>query len=396
MDSDRLRRISALVGLQALLAAIFALHLFVLYPQGHVAVLYTLPVLLAAWLFRPAVAFSFAASALALHGVESWMEATSILVWAAEAAAIGLIAALGIWATEQWRAQARLAEENAALAEEQRREAERMRTLAAEQGKLSRQLMESRRQREQFLGVVTHEIAGVLTVLSGHAQLLSRLESKPSNGFERSASAILVQSRRLTGLVNDLRDVSRIEEGRFQIRLGRCDLVAVARSVIEEQQPMAPHHRLLLENEVETLPGEWDGERLIQVLSNLVRNAVSYSPEGGEVRVTVLPVDGRALVSVGDQGVGIAAEDIQHLFKPYSRLERTSGVKGTGLGLYLSRAIVEAHGGSLEVKSELGKGTTFTVVLPLERETDSVPEPLSAQPAPSARREQEVASRRLA
>lgn len=368
MTSDPIRRAGTVLGLLALLAAIFALHLLVLYPQGHVAVLYALPVLLAAWLFRPAVALGFAVPALGLHAFDSWMDDTPTLTWGAEVAAIALVAALGIRVAEQSRAHARLALENARLAEERRREAEAMPALAAEQARLARELSEARRERERFLGMVTHEIAGILTVLGGHAELMARPQGSHLEPLERSAHRILEQTRRLERLVNDLRDISRIEQGTFDIQRNECDIVALGRRVLEEQQTVATRHRLLLESKVETLPGKWDYERLAQVLSNLVRNAVNYSPGGREVVVTVGREDGHAQVSVSDQGMGIAPEDLGHLFKPYSRLRHTAELKGTGLGLYISKAIVEAHGGTIEVRSELGKGTTFTVTLPLDRD----------------------------
>lgn len=360
MILDPIKRAAAILALLAFLAGIFALHQTVIYPQVHVAVLYTLPVLLAAWLFRPPVALGLTAIALGLHSIDSWTDESPVVNWAAETSAIILVAVLGIWVAEQSRFLAHLADENARLAEERQREAERMRVLV-------RELNEAKLEREQFLGMVTHEIAGATAVLSGYAQLFARPEGQRPETLERMAAVVPAQTQRLTRLVKDLQDVSRIERGRFEIQRGRCDLVAAARRVIEEQQSATGRHRLLLDSRAESLPGEWDCDRLAQVLSNLVRNAINYSPRGGEVRVTVESVDGRAQVSVSDQGVGIAREDIPRLFQPYSRLERTPGVKGTGLGLYISKAIVEAHGGSIAVRSKLGKGSTFTVTLPLDQ-----------------------------
>lgn len=321
--------------------------------------LFTLPVLLAAWVFSPRIAAVFAVLALAAISIHAELEALHPLRWAIDATTVAAIAALGIWAAEQSRLRARLARENATLAAEHLQEAERMRTLAEE-------LQESRRQREQFLGMVTHEIKGVLTVLSGYTQLITRPEGRRPDIVERLAVAVPPQMQRLARLVNDLQDLSRIERDSFQIHRGRCDLVEMARSVVEEQQPGTNGHRIVLESEVDGLLGQWDCDRLAQVLSNLVRNAVNYSPAGGEVTVRVAVLDGQARVSVRDQGVGIAAEDIPRLFKPYSRLERTQEVKGTGLGLLISKAIVEAHGGNIDVQSQLNRGSTFTFALPME------------------------------
>lgn len=375
MTLGRVERVVVAFLLLAFLGGVLALHEVVLRAQFNMPLLFTLPVLLAAWVLSPRIAAVFAVLALAAISVHAELEALHPLRWAIDATTVAAIAGLGIWAAEQSRLRARLARENATFAAEHLQEAERMRTLAEE-------LQESRRQREQFLGMVTHEIKGVLTVLSGYTQLITRPEGRRPDIVERLAVAVPPQMQRLARLVNDLQDLSRIERDSFQIHRGRCDLVEMARSVVEEQQPGTNGHRIVLESEVDGLLGQWDCDRLAQVLSNLVRNAVNYSPAGGEVTVRVAVLDGQARVSVSDQGVGIAAEDIPRLFKPYSRLERTQEVKGTGLGLLITKAIVEAHGGEIDVQSQLGRGSTFTFTLPLEGAGVQI----SAQPAASAGR----------
>jgi signal transduction histidine kinase len=351
------RAVAALLLLVAL-AGILALHTFVLDARFNMPLLFTLPVLVAAWVFSPWAAALFTVLAVVAVSVHSWLEAIQPLRWAIDIATVLLVAILGISIVEQSRARTRLARENAGLAEEQQREAERMRILAET-------LQESTRQREQFLAMVTHEIRGVVAVLSGYAQLFSRVEGRSTQTLDRMVAAVPVQVQRLTRLVDDMQDLSRIELGRFEIRRGRCDLVAVARSVVEAQQVGANSHRVVLDSEAEMLHGYWDCDRLGQVVSNLVCNAISYSPEGGAVRVKVATADGIARVSVSDEGVGIAPEDVPRLFKPYSRLECTQEVKGMGLGLLISRAVVEAHGGNIEVQSQLGKGSIFAFTLPL-------------------------------
>lgn len=334
-----------------LLVVIFLIHTLVLYPFVHVAAMYTLPALLAAWLLRPSMAIGITVLALVLHSVDSYMDETPIYNWASEVVVIALVGGIGIWGAEQARRQARLAQENARLYEQQE--------------ELVGELNEEKRAREQSLGMVTHEIAGVVTALSGYSQLLERPEGRRPEMLERMVVVIPAQVQRLRRLVRDLQDLSRIERGRFEIYPRQCDLVMLARQVVEEVRPGAERHDLVLDAKVDSLPGEWDCDRVAQVLSNLVRNAINYSPNGGEVKVAVEGVDGRARASVSDQGVGIAPDDIPRLFQLYSRLERTPEVKGTGLGLYISKAIVEAHGGSIGVQSEPGKGSTFTFTLPI-------------------------------
>ncbi|MCL5257592.1 MAG: HAMP domain-containing histidine kinase, partial [Chloroflexi bacterium] len=236
--------------------------------------------------------------------------------------------------------------------------------LYAAQESLIEQLNEAKREREQFLGMITHEISGILTVLSGYAQLLSRPEKRRPELIDKAAPTILEQSKRLSRLVTDLQDVSRIERGKFEVYKSECDLVSLARRVLEEQQLLSGDHKLVLESAVDSLPGNWDCDRLSEAVSNLVRNAVNYSPEGREVKVAITPRDSHAQLAVTDRGIGISAEDLGRLFRPYSRLDRTKQVKGTGLGLFITKAIVEAHDGSIAVESEPGKGSTFVIMLP--------------------------------
>jgi signal transduction histidine kinase len=175
------------------------------------------------------------------------------------------------------------------------------------------------------------------------------------------------QLGRLEALVADLLDASRIQQGQLILQRAHGDLVVLAQSVLghfAEASERTPHHRLVLDAP-EPVVGAWDLNRLDQALTNLVSNALKYSPEGGEVRVTVRQVDGRALMSVRDEGIGIPLTEQGKLFQPFVRSEAVRGTMiGTGLGLYITRQIVEQHGGMITVESEPGRGSTFTVQLP--------------------------------
>jgi signal transduction histidine kinase len=177
-------------------------------------------------------------------------------------------------------------------------------------------------------------------------------------------------------LVIDLLDASRIQQGRLVLQRAHGDLVALAQAVLDrfaEASERTPHHQLVLDAS-EPVVGVWDLNRLDQALTNLVSNALKYSPEGGEIRVTARQVDGRALVSVRDEGIGIPPAEQGKLFQPFVRSAAVRGsVSGTGLGLYITRQIVEQHGGMITVESEPGRGSCFTIPLPLAR-VDRAPE----------------------
>ncbi len=142
------------------------------------------------------------------------------------------------------------------------------------------------------------------------------------------------------------------------------DLAALARQTVEEQRYTATTHSLSLQAPP-CLEGSWDSDRMSQLLTNLISNAVRYSPKDSDVRVAVRQLPDSAVISVCDHGIGIPPEQQDLLFRPFSRLDGAKARKGTGLGLYICKAIVEAHHGRIWVESEQGKGTSFHVSLPL-------------------------------
>jgi signal transduction histidine kinase len=227
------------------------------------------------------------------------------------------------------------------------------------------------RAREEFLSIAAHELRTPLTTIKGFVQMLARQAREPGFGVEPARTFIAsleTQVGRLETLVSDLLDVSRIGQGRLALRPTRCDLVEIAMAVLaqfENAPERQERHRLRL-----VAPGPvvgiWDDGRIEQVLVNLVSNALKYS-EGGDVVVGVTREGDAAVVTVRDEGIGIAPQDQARLFEPFVRSERTvRSVRGTGLGLFISRRIVEAHGGGISVDSRPGEGSTFTVRLPFD------------------------------
>jgi PAS domain S-box-containing protein len=218
------------------------------------------------------------------------------------------------------------------------------------------------RLQQEFLAMASHELKNPLAAIRGNAQLMQRRASYS----ERSVHAIIAQSDQLRRLIDDLLLASQIEADRLVLHLTETDVVAEAQlaavGLFDDAHPVrvaATRGPLMVLA---------DQQRLRQVLANLLSNAIKYSPGGGEIVSCVSRVDGEAQIAVTDHGMGIPAEAIPHLFDRFFRADGAPAqAEGLGLGLYISRRIVEAHGGSIHVESERGRGSTFTVSLPLAR-----------------------------
>lgn len=243
--------------------------------------------------------------------------------------------------------------------------------LAVDNAMLFAEAQQAARAREAFLLTASHELRTPLTSVKASAHLVSRYLHQP----EPDQARIIAMVDRLRGEIGrletlslDLLDAARIQRGRFELHAGPCDLVAIAREVVatlEQSAYRQPAHHLIVDVD-EPVTGDWDEHRLRQVISNLVSNALKYSPEGGDVRVGVRRDGDDAILTVEDTGIGIDPADAARLFQPFERAENThNAIGGVGLGLYISRQIVDAHGGSIVIESKLGTGSCFTVRLPL-------------------------------
>jgi signal transduction histidine kinase len=219
---------------------------------------------------------------------------------------------------------------------------------------------EVERLQREFLAMATHELRNPLTGIKGNAQLMRRRAAYN----ERAVDAIVAQADRLERLVDDLLLASQIEADRLDLMLEETDLVAEARAAADALGVAEASIRVKEPSEPIVVPA--DRRRLGQVFANLLANAVKYSHDGGEIVVRIGRKEDEARVAIVDRGVGIPPEALPHLFDRFYRAPGAAGqASGLGLGLYISRRIVEAHGGRIEVESELGRGSTFTVVLPL-------------------------------
>lgn len=234
-----------------------------------------------------------------------------------------------------------------------------------------------------FTSIISHELKTPVALIKGYAQTLARPDATwDAETARQSLEVIEEEADRLEALINNLLDVSRIQASGLRLDYADVNLERLARKVAEAYRTQTTEHQIEVDF-AEELPLIWgDEERLRQVLTNLVSNAIKYSPQGGLIRIggwTEKDNDtenkARVVLYVADQGIGIPTEDLPKVFDRFYRVDSTlrRSTAGAGLGLYLARAIIEAHTGQIWARSEAGKGTTFFIALPLEhsQQTDA-------------------------
>jgi signal transduction histidine kinase len=234
--------------------------------------------------------------------------------------------------------------------------------------------------RDTLLAIASHELKNPLTSLLGNAQMLQRrLAGKGSLSArdEQALSVIVDQARRMSTLIEALLDSARLESGQVQLEHLPLGLTALTERVVAEIQPTLAQHTLALISQGESLMIAGDDLRLTQALHNLIGNAIKYSPQGGTITVRLERRDQTACVSVTDEGIGIPAAALPHLFERFYRAENVNGTPtgGLGIGLYVVKEVVDRHGGTVAVESTEGQGSTFTICLPLLEGTAAVGAP---------------------
>lgn len=225
---------------------------------------------------------------------------------------------------------------------------------------------EAARTKEDFLSAAAHDLRTPLSTLQLEVEMLQRMLARDGTPDQQTrVGRVGKATRRMIDFVSDLLDATRAEQGRLSKVAEPVDLVAAAEACVAEY-PVG-RHRITVTGSP-SLTVQADSRRLRQVIDNLVGNAIKYSPDGGDIDIVIEPRDGMATLAVTDHGIGIAEEDLAHLFERFQRGRNVDDRRfsGLGLGLYICHRIVTEHDGAIEVTSEPGTGSTFRVSLPLE------------------------------
>lgn len=232
----------------------------------------------------------------------------------------------------------------------------------------------SQQAQRDFVANVSHELKTPLTSIQGFAQAIADQTAGTKEAQVRAAGIILDETHRLQGLVDDLLDLARFDAGQTALDLEPMDVAAMLEAVSDRLSLRADEKQIKLVRRLESLPSVVaDGDRLAQVFTNLLDNAIRHTPDGGSVGLTAQAEPGWVTIHVEDTGPGISPEVLPRIFERFYQLDQArQGGKGhgAGLGLAISREIVAAHGGTLTAKSVVGRGSRFTVRLPVVRATD--------------------------
>lgn len=235
--------------------------------------------------------------------------------------------------------------------------------------------------RESFIAIVAHDLKNALMTISGSGHLALRKAARGDIQYSQKAMPVVVaKAAQAIQLVNDMVDVNNVDRGRFRMFIAPVELVALVREEVEAAQGLSAQHAIELQTTFDAVEIAADGQRLRQVLGNLISNAIRYSPAAAMITVTVTTAPKQAppsdampelpqavMLTVADQGIGITPEDLPHIFDRFYRGRGEQVAGGSGLGLYIASAIIAQHGGKIWVESQVGAGTQFYVTLPVSR-----------------------------
>lgn len=231
---------------------------------------------------------------------------------------------------------------------------------------LSEARYESEVEKDQFVGITAHELKNPLTTIKGFAQLISiKAKSKENPVILRYSQEIQTQTDRVLELINDLLDITKLEIGKFEYKKEFFDFDELVKEVVTHQRVISGKKEIKISGKTKKQINA-DKYRVAQVITNLLTNAIKYSPNNNKIEVSLKPIAGGVLLSVKDYGIGIPHDEQKQIFSQFYRVRNSKVRKseGLGLGLYISNQIVNFHKGKLWVKSKPKKGSTFYMFLP--------------------------------
>jgi signal transduction histidine kinase len=254
-----------------------------------------------------------------------------------------------------------------------------------ERERTAQALQRADRRKDEFLATLAHELRNPLAPIRNSLHIL-RLSNTQDETAARLYDVMERQLSHLVRLVDDLFELSRITRGQIELRPKRIELAALVRSAVETSAPLieSAHHQLAIALPPEPIFVNVDPVRMVQVIANLLNNAAKYTDDGGQIWLGARVVDGEAVISVRDNGIGIPLEMQSRIFEMFAQVDRAAGRSygGLGIGLTLVRSLVEMHGGRVEVKSDgEGQGSEFLVLLPLLVEAGADSKPAAAKRA---------------
>jgi signal transduction histidine kinase len=267
------------------------------------------------------------------------------------------------------------ADRDVALYDELGRLNNELANLQRELSKKNAELERLNEQKNHFLGIAAHDLRNPLNAIQMYSEfLLEESSSVLDQEHLEFVSIIHASSEFMLRLVNDLLDVAKIESGKLQLDLDLTDLASLMEHNVAVNRALAARKGVEVQFRSNEMRLEIliDGAKIEQVLNNLITNAVKFSPSGSVIEVLLAKSENNAVISVRDQGPGIPVAELDNLFKPFQRtsVKATAGEQSTGLGLAIARRIVLGHQGKVWVESEVGKGSTFYVLLPIETHTE--------------------------
>jgi two-component system, OmpR family, sensor kinase len=225
---------------------------------------------------------------------------------------------------------------------------------------------ELEKKKDEFIGIASHELKTPLTSTKAYIQLLERCDLKPNE--QHLVKKASLQLKRVSNLIADLLDVSKIQAGSLHLNFQHFPARDLVKDSIETVQHIYSNHKIHLERDIPEVMMEGDKFRLEQALTNLMINAIKYSPNSHDVHVSVSLKSDRISIAIRDEGIGISKESQKHIFEKFYRSkDLATSFSGLGMGLYIVGEIIKRHGGTVEVLSEIKKGSTFTVHLPLKQ-----------------------------